>query len=174
MRYTLCTSSQSASKVTFFQAKRSHRLSSSSVLGAGSLYVVSSTIIKMVSRTFTSYESACRSSFGMKLANPSDTMPAWSVHRLFLFKAFQLFLVTYPHTAVLQTLIDNVKVKFFYLSVLWNYYAYTYSFFDYISHPVCEKMAIHSLFCLLRSLLLTTCSVIVQTSSVIWQFFVSE
>ena len=37
------------SKVTFFQAKRSHCLSSSSVLGAGSLYVVSSTIIKMVS-----------------------------------------------------------------------------------------------------------------------------
>ena len=101
-------------------------------------------------------------------------MLAWSVHRLFLFKAFQLFLVTYPHTVVLETLIDNVKLKFFYLSVLWNYYAYTYSFFDNISHTVCEKTAIHSLVCLLRSLLLTTCSVIVQTSSTIWQFVLAE
>ena len=128
----------------------------------------------MVSRGFTSGEFAGRSSFGIKLANPSDTMLAWSVHRLFLFKAFQLFLVTYPHTVVLETLIDNVKLKFFYLSVLWNYYAYTYSFFDNISHTVCEKTAIHSLVCLLRSLLLTTCSVIVQTSSTIWQFFLTE
>ena len=159
------------SKVTFFQAKRSHCLSSSSVLGAGSLYVVSSTIIQMVSRGFTSREFAGRSSFGIKLANPSDTMLAWRVHRLFLFKAFQLFLVTYPHTVVLETLIDNVKLKFFYLSVLWNYYTYTYSFFDNISHTVCEKTAIHSLVCLLRSLLLTTCSVIVQTSSTIWHFY---
>ena len=159
------------SKVTFFQAKRSHCLSSSSVLGAGSLYVVSSTIIQMVSRGFTSHEFAGWSSFGIKLANPSDTMLAWSVHRLFLFKAFQLFLVTYPHTVVLETLIDNVKLKSFYLSVLWNYYAYTYSFFDNVSHTVCEKTAIHSLVCFLRSLLLTTCPVIVQTSSTIWLFF---
>ena len=93
------------------------------------------------------------------------------MNRLFLFKAFQLLLVTYPHTVVLETLIDNVKLKFFYLSVLWNYYAYTYSFFDNISHTVCEKTAMHSLVCLLRSLLLTICSVIVQTSSTIWQFF---
>ena len=151
--------------------KRSHCFSSSGVLGPRSLHVVSSAIIQMFSRAFTSHEFADRSSFGIKLANPSDTMLAWSVHRLFLFKAFQLFLVTYPHTVVLETLIDNVKLKFFYLSVLWNYYAYTYSFFDNISHTVCEKTAIHSLVCLLRSLLLTTCSVIVQTSSTIWQVF---
>ena len=37
------------SKFTFFRAKRSHCLSSSNVLGAGSLYVVSSTINRMVS-----------------------------------------------------------------------------------------------------------------------------
>ena len=161
------------SKVTFFRAKRSHCLSSSSVLGTGSLYVVSSSIIQMVSKGFTSHEFAGRSLIG-KLANPSDTMLAWSVHRLFLFKAFQLFLVTYSHTVVPETLIDNVKLHFFYLSVLCNYYAYTYSFFDNISHTVCEKTAIHSLVCLLRSLLLTTCSVIVQTSSTIWQFFLTE
>ena len=72
-----------------------------------------SVIIQMVSRGFTSREFAGRSSFGIKLANPSDTMLAWSVHCLFLFKAFQLFSVTYTHTVVLETLIDNVKWKFF-------------------------------------------------------------
>ena len=40
-----CTSSQS---VSFFQAKRSHCISSSRVLGTGSLYFVTSTIIHMV------------------------------------------------------------------------------------------------------------------------------
>ena len=66
------------SKVTFFQAKRSHCLSSSSVLvlGAGSLYVVSSTMIQVVSRGFTSHEFAGWSSFGIELVNPSDTMLA--------------------------------------------------------------------------------------------------
>ena len=71
-----CTSSQGVSKVTFFQAKRNHCPSSSSVLGVGSLYVASSTIIQMVSRGFTSHAFAGRSSFSIKLANPSDTMPA--------------------------------------------------------------------------------------------------
>ena len=52
---------------------------------------------------------------------------------------FSSRLLTCPHTIVLQTLIDNVKLNFFYLSVLWNYYAYTYSFFDNISHTFCEK-----------------------------------
>ena len=108
------------SKVTFFQARCSHCLSSSSGLETGSLYVVSSTIIQMVSRGFTSHEFAGWSSFGIMLANPSDTMLAGSIHRLFLFKAFQLFLAT-PHTVVPESLIDNVKLKFFYLSVLWNY-----------------------------------------------------
>ena len=41
------------------------------------------------------------------------------------------------HTVVLETLIDNVKLKFFYLSVLWNYYAYTYTAFSIIfSHSL--------------------------------------
>ena len=72
---------------------------------------------------------------------------------------------------MLETLIDNVKLKFFYLSVLWNYYVYTYSLLDNISHTVSVKTAIHPLVCLLSSLLLTTFSVIVQTSSTISQFF---
>ena len=63
-----CTSSQSVSKFAFFQAKRSRCLSSSSVLGAGSLYVASSTIIQKVSRVLTSREFAGRSSFSTKFA----------------------------------------------------------------------------------------------------------
>ena len=86
-------------------------------------------------------------------------------------QGFPLFLVTYPHTVVLETLIDNVKLKSFYRSLLWNYYPYTYSYFDNISDTFCEKTAIHSLACLLRYLVLTTGSVIVQTSSTIWDFF---
>ena len=62
-------------QIHILQAKRSHCRSLSSVLGAGSLYV-SSTIIQMVSRGFTSREFAGRSSFGIKLANPSHTMLA--------------------------------------------------------------------------------------------------
>ena len=70
-------SSQNVSEGTFFQAKRlRHCLSSSSVLGAGSLYVVSSKIIQMVSRGLTSREFAGRSSFAIKFPNPSGTMSA--------------------------------------------------------------------------------------------------
>ena len=61
---------------TFFQAKHNHCLSLSGVVGAGSLYVVSSMIIQMVSRVFISCEFAGRSSFGIKLSNSSDAMPA--------------------------------------------------------------------------------------------------
>ena len=63
---------------TLFQAKRSHCLSSSSDLGAGSSYVFWSTIIQMVSRGFTSREFASRSHFALKFPNPSDTMSACS------------------------------------------------------------------------------------------------
>ena len=125
----------------------------------------------MVSRGFTSREFAGRSSFGIKLANPSDTMLAWSVHRLFLFKAFQLFLVTYPHTVVLETLIDNVKFNFFlrfcFVELLRIYEQLFRWYFSYSlwknGHPLLSL--------LLWSLLLTTCSVVVQTSPTIWPFF---
>ena len=39
----------------------------------------------------------------------------------------------------------------------------------FLAHVVKKKTAIHSLVCLLKSLLLTTCSLIVQTSSTLWQ-----
>ena len=57
-----------------------------------------------------------------------------------LFKAFQPLLVTYLHTIHCARNFDIVKLKFsFYLAVLLNYYAYTYSFFDNIFHTVCKK-----------------------------------
>ena len=41
---------------------------------------------------------------------------------------------------------DIVRLKFsFYLAVLLNYYAYTYSFFDNIFHTVCKKNPDHLL-----------------------------
>ena len=69
-------SSHSVSKFTISQVKRGRCLSLFSVLGAGSLYVVSSTIIEMVTRGFASRKFAGRSSFGIKFANSSDAMPA--------------------------------------------------------------------------------------------------
>ena len=64
--------------------------------------------------------------------------------RFFLFKAFQPLLVTYLPTVVLETLI-LLSWSFFNLSVLLNYYPYTHSFFDNISHSVNKKMATYSL-----------------------------
>ena len=88
----------------------------------------------------------------------------------FLVKAFQPFLVTYLHTVLLETLL----LWSWSLSALLKYYAYTYSFFDNISLADCKKQTaiylIYSLDCLLRSLLLTTCSLIVQSSPTILQF----
>ena len=104
------------SKVTFFQAKRSHYLSSSSVLGAGSLYVVSSTIIQMVSRGFISHKFAGQSSFGIKLAKPSEPCLHEVCTAFFSSRLSNSVLVTYPDTVVPETLIDNVKLEFFYLS----------------------------------------------------------
>ena len=77
------------SKDTLFQAKHSHCLSSSSYLGAGSLYVFSSTIIQMVSRGFTPREFASRSPFAIKFPNPSDTISACAP--LFSLQGFPSF-----------------------------------------------------------------------------------
>ena len=64
------------SKDIFLHVKCSCCLSLSSVFAAGSLYVVSSTIIQIVSRGLTSWEVASRSPFTIKFANPSDIMSA--------------------------------------------------------------------------------------------------
>ena len=75
MRWVIeCTSTQSVSKDTLFYARRSHCLSSSSDLGAGSLYVFLSTTTQMVSGGFTSREFPSRSPFAIKFPNPSNTL----------------------------------------------------------------------------------------------------
>ena len=61
------------SERTFFQAKRSHCLSSSAVFGLDLLYVVSSKIIQMVSRVFKSLEFAGGSSLACSRLRDSRT-----------------------------------------------------------------------------------------------------
>ena len=100
------------SKDTLFQAKHSHCLSSSSYLGASSLYVFSSTIIQMVSRGFTSREFASRSPFAIKFPNPSYIMSACAPPFSLQGKAIQPLLVV-----VLKTLILGIGI-FFYLCVV--------------------------------------------------------
>ena len=108
-------SCQSVSEGTFFQAKRSHRLSSPSGFGAGSLYVVSSKIIQMVSRGFTSREFAGRSSFAIKFPNPCDTMSACaSPFSLQGFPAFAGHITSYRRAGNFEI----VKIIFCYLSLL--------------------------------------------------------
>ena len=118
----------------------------------------------MVFRRFTSREFAGRSSFSIKLSNPSDT-------------CLREVCTAFSSSTLLGNLSPYRCARNFYrysFTFLF-YYTYTYSFFDKISHTFCEKTAIHSLICLLRSLLLPTCSIIVQTSSTIWQFvFLTE
>ena len=95
------------SKETLFQAKHSRCLSSSSYLGAGSLFFFSSsTIIQIASRGFTSCEFASRSRFAIKFPNPSDTMSACAPP--FCLQGFPIFARNF----------DIGKLKFFYLSVL--------------------------------------------------------
>ena len=79
-------SCQSVSDDTFFHAERSLCLSSFSVFGAGSLYVVLSKIIQMNSRGFTSRAFAGRSSFAIKFPNPSGT-----TYSPFSFQGFPTF-----------------------------------------------------------------------------------
>ena len=109
-------SSQSVSEGTFFQAKRLSRcLSLSSVFGAGSLYVVSSKIIQIVSRGVTSREFAGRSSFAIKFPNPSGTMSACAP--LFSLQGFPVF-VGHISSYRCARNFEIVKLNFFYVSVL--------------------------------------------------------
>ena len=77
----------------------------------------------MVSRGFTSREFASRSRFAIKFPNPSDTMSACAPP--FCLQGFPIFARNF----------DIGKLKFFYLSVLQIYYAYTYSFWiTFLTH----------------------------------------
>ena len=132
VRYKMYQLPKRVSMFAFFQAKRTPCLSSSSVLGTGSLYVISSTIIQMVSRGFTSREFAGRSSFGIRFANSSDTTPAWSVQHLFSLQGFPNFGHISPYRCARN--LNSVKMKFFYLVELLH----IYSFLDNISPTVCK------------------------------------
>ena len=96
------------SKGTFLHAKRSRCLSSSSV-GAGSLNVVLSTIIQIVSRGFTSHEVASRSPFAIKFANPSDTISACVPP--FSLEGFPTFVGYAPSYCCIRNF-DIVKLNF--------------------------------------------------------------
>ena len=77
------------------------------------------TIIQMVTRRFASREFAGRSSFGIKFANSSDAMPAWSVHRFFSLQGFPTFV---GHISPYRWArnFDIVKLKFsFTLQSCW-------------------------------------------------------
>ena len=149
-------SSQSVSDDTFFHAERSLCLSSSSVFGAGSLYVVLSKIIQMVSREFTSREFAGRSSFAIKFPNPSGTMSS-----PFSFQGFPTF---NGHTSSYRCAwnFETVKLNFVtFLScriITHTLTAFSITFLTHLNKK--KKTVIHSLVCLLKSLLLTTCSLI--------------
>ena len=112
---TECTSSQSVSTDTLFQAKRSHCLNSCSDLGAGSLYVFSSTIFQMVSRGFTSREFASRSPFVIKFSNLSNTMSAWAPP--FSLQGFPT-LAGHISSYRCARNFDIVKLKFFFFTFL--------------------------------------------------------
>ena len=99
-------------------------LSSSSALGAGSLCFLSSTIIQMVYGVHITW--VCRLVLWYKDGKSFETMLSWNVHRLFLLRAFQLFLVTYPHTEqFLETLIENI---------MWSWTFFTFLFCGIITH----------------------------------------
>ena len=132
VRYRMYELPKRVSIFALFQAKRTRCLSSSSVFGAGSLYVISSTIIQMVSRGFTSRELAGRSSFGIRFAISSDTTPVWSVQRLFSLQGFPNIGHISPYRRARN--LNIVKMKFFYLVELLR----IYSFLDNISPTVCK------------------------------------
>ena len=88
--------------------------------------------------------------------------PCPHVRRFFFFKAFQPLLVIYLHTVVLETLI-LLKVEFFLPFCLVEFFyalgIYLQLFREHLPH-ICKITAIISLVCLLKFLLLTTCSLI--------------
>ena len=124
------------SKQTLFLAKHSHCLSSSSYLGAGSLYVFSSTIIQMVSRGFTSREFASRSPFAIKFPNPSDTMSACAPP--FSLQGFPTFAGHISSYRCARNF-DIGKWKFLLPFCLVDLLRMPYSFFDNISHTFKKK-----------------------------------
>ena len=145
------------SEGTFFHAKRSHCLSSFSILGTGSLYIVSSKTIQMVSRGVTSREFAGRSSFTIKFPNPAGTMSACAPP--FSLQGFPTF-VGHISSYRCARNFEIVKLNFFSFKscriITHILTAFSITFLTHLD----KKTAIHSLVCLLKSSLFTTCSLI--------------
>ena len=155
-------------KFTFFQAKRRRCLSSSSIFGAGSLYVVPSTIIQMVSRVFKSHAFAGRSYFSTKFANSFDTMPAWSVHRLFPLQGFP---TSFGHISPYRCArnFNFVKLKSFCLVELLRIYLQLFSMIPCL-HEVCTAFFLFKTF---QPLLLTYLHTVVLEILILWSWSLS-
>ena len=128
-------------------------------MGAGSLYVVSSTIIQMVTRGFASREFAGRSSFGIKFTNSSDAMPAWSVHRLFFSSRLSNLCWSHISTPLCSKLLELWRWSFLFtfqscwiITHILTAFSITV-FTQFVKKK--KKLAVYSLVCLVRSLLLT-------------------
>ena len=147
-------SSASACEDTFFQAKRSHCLNSSSVFGAWSLYVVSSKIIQIVSRGFTSCEFAGRWSFAIKFPSLPFSLQGFSTFVGHIFiplcsKLWNCDVEFFLPFCLVELLRNAIYLQFF-----------SITFLTHLNLKKKKKTNIHSLVCLLKSLLLTTCSLI--------------
>ena len=157
------------SKGTFLHAKRSRCLSSPSVFGAGFLCVVSSTIIQIVSRGFTSHEVASRSPFAIKFANPSDATYACAPP--FSLEGFPTF-IGHASSYRCTRNFHIVKLNFFLPFCLKNYYTYTCSFSDNISPLTILKTNGHPLLGLSSKVFTFDhlFTYILQTSLTVFQF----
>ena len=156
-------SSQSVSEGTFFQAKRSHCLSSSSVFVAGSLYVFSSKIIQMVSRG-VDLTWVCRSVVFCYKVSKSFWHHVCMCAAFFSFKAFQPLLdIIIISSYSCARNFEIVKLNFFFTFLSCRIIthiltAFSITFLTHLNNN--KKTAIHSLVCLLKSSLLTSCSLI--------------
>ena len=130
-----CTSSQSASKETFFQANRNYCLFSSSSVFSWCwifLWCLVNVTPDGLLRVYITW--VCQpSTLGFQVCKSFCDRVCMS---LFVFKVFQPLLVIHLHTVVLETLI-LLKVEFFFTFLscrIFTHSAYTYSFFDNICH----------------------------------------
>ena len=108
----------------------------------------------MVSRGFTSREFASRSPFAIKFANPSDTMSACAPP--FSLLGFPIF-VGHKSSYCCARNFDIVKLNFF-IFLSWRIVTHILTAFSITFLTHLKNNDHHSLVCLLKSLLLTTCS----------------
>ena len=120
-------------------------------------FSVSSTIIQMVSREFTSRDFASQSPFVRKFPNPSGTMSACAPP--FSLQGFLTFVGHIPSYCCARKfkILKLNCFTFLCCRIITDIVtAFSTTFLTHLN----EKTAIHSLVCLLKSLLLTSCSLI--------------